>query len=68
MSKILITSKHCPGCSQAKKLLKKKGIKFREMSADTKKGDKFCDKHNIRSVPTMIIDGKRTDNIDKWFK
>jgi len=67
MAKILITSKHCGGCSQAKKLLKKEGVKFREVDAETKKGETICDKHNIRAVPTMIIDGKKTDNIDKWF-
>jgi len=68
MAKVLVTSKYCGGCSQAKNLLRKRGIKFREVDADTKSGDKFCDKHSIRTVPTMIIDGKKTNNIDKWFK
>lgn len=67
-NKVLITSKYCGGCSQAKNMLRRKGIKFREVDADTKKGDNLCKKHRIMSVPTMIIDGKRTDNIDKWFK
>ena len=68
MTKILMTSKYCGGCSQAKRLLKKEGIKFKEIDADTKKGDALCNKHRVKTIPTMIINGKKTDNINKWFK
>jgi len=65
--KILITSKYCGGCAEAKRELKAHGIRFTEVSADTKSGEKLADKFHIMAVPTMIIDGKKTDDMRKWF-
>lgn len=66
--KVLMTSKYCGGCAEAKRELKKRGIKFTEISADTDRGQKLADRLGIRMVPTMIIDGKKTDDMRKWFR
>ena len=49
-----------------KKMLRKEGIEFEEVSVDTKSGEKLADKHNVSEIPTMIIDGKLVNDVRKW--
>lgn len=66
--KILFTSKECGACPPMKKLLKKAGVKFKEVSVDTTRGDKLADKHKVERLPSMVIDGKLVEDTNKWFK
>ncbi|MFH1836017.1 MAG: glutaredoxin domain-containing protein [Methanobacteriota archaeon] len=68
MAKILLTSNYCGGCAEAKKMLKKEGIKYREVEADSPEGEKLAKKHKLEYVPAMIINGKVVHDIDKWFR
>lgn len=66
--KLLITMKNCSACPEAKKLLKKEGIKFRAVDVNSPEGEALSKKHKISVVPVMIIDGKKTGDVRKWVK
>jgi len=64
--RILLTMKGCGACPEAKKLLRKERIKFREVDVDSDEGEKLVEKYGISEVPIMIIDGKKVRDIEKW--
>jgi len=68
MVKILFTSEYCGPCHEIKRILKKKGIKFKEISVDTPEGAALADKYNIRAIPAMVKDGKILEPVDRWFE
>jgi len=65
--KLLFTSKRCPPCRPMKERLRKEGVKFKEIDVDTPEGSKLADKYNVRMLPSMVIDGKLEEDLDKWF-
>lgn len=67
MAKILVTSKQCGYCKPAKDKLKRAGVKFRAVDIESAEGKRIDKKHNLTSVPSMIIDGKKVPNVKKWF-
>lgn len=65
--KILLTMKGCVACPEAKKLLRKEGVKFKEVDVYSKEGEKLSTEHKVTEVPVMIIDGKKVKNVEKWL-
>ena len=65
--KVLDTGKWCGYCPEIKKQLKRKGVIFKAVDIDSKKGKELDKKHNILHVPTMIINGKKVSNPKKWL-
>ncbi len=54
----LYVSKDCPHCESARECLRKRGIKFKEVSCDTGKGNKEADRIGIKDLPTLVRNGK----------
>ena len=50
---LLFTTKTCPNCRQAEKLLNEKGIKFEEI--DATENDELVNKYNVMAAPTLVI-------------
>lgn len=63
---ILVTAAWCPGCKMVKEILKKKGISYNEIDADTKNGNEFCNKNRIMELPTLLVNGKKMD-VEKFI-
>jgi len=61
----LYTSKDCGYCEEAKEYLRKKGIKFQEVSVDNAEGSKAADNLGITHVPTLVKDGKVCEDVKK---
>lgn len=64
----VFTSPTCPHCPSAVKAVdgikdEVEGIIVEELSTATPKGQKLARKHNIMSVPTIIIEGVTQENI-----
>lgn len=66
--KILFTSRFCSPCHAMKERLKSEGVDFKEVSVDTKDGSKLADKYNVKYVPSMTINGRLEEDLNKWFK
>ena len=50
---LLITSRNCPNCVMAKRLLEQAGITFTEMPAEENLD--FVERYSIRQAPTLLI-------------
>ena len=68
VKKILVTMKNCGACPEAKKLLKKEGVRFKAVDVDSSEGKTLAKKHKITVVPVMIIDGKKTGDVRNWVR
>jgi glutaredoxin len=66
--KILFTSKGCGACGPVKKVLKEKGVKFKVVSVDNARGSALADKYDVKLLPSMVIDGKLVEDVEKWTK
>lgn len=64
--KILFTSKHCGACAGAKRVLNENGVKYREVSVDTERGEKLANKHDVRILPTLMVDGRKVP-VSRWL-
>lgn len=53
---IIITGETCPTCKMAKQMLQKKGMEYREVSADTDEGKRLLKHYNASSLPLIIED------------
>jgi len=51
----LFSSKKCPPCSEAKKILAEKGIPFTVIDVDSADGAKIADLNGIRAIPTIVM-------------
>ncbi|MBR9689330.1 MAG: hypothetical protein GOV01_00315 [Candidatus Altiarchaeota archaeon] len=57
----LLTSRTCPHCPMAKKVLKEfsseSGMKFTELDTSTKSGQNWSERYAVSSVPTFVVFG-----------
>lgn len=53
---ILLTSPNCPECTKVKDLLRKAGVKFREVSVTSDEGLKLGIAYGLTHVPALILD------------
>ena len=71
MQKVVIyTTQGCPYCADAKELLTKKGVKYKEIQVD-KDSDKLAEMmklSNQRSVPQIFINEKSIGGFDDLSK
>ena len=57
---LLFTTKTCPNCRQAEKMLNEKGIKFEQI--DASENEELVNKYNVMAAPTLVItDGDNTN-------
>lgn len=57
MSRVLLGAEWCGPCKRVKKFLDNRGIEYDYVDVDTVVGMELVEKYNIRTVPTMNIDG-----------
>ena len=60
---LLFTTKTCPNCRQAEKLLNEKGIKFEQI--DASENEELVNKYNVMAAPTLVITNGESTNIYK---
>ncbi len=66
----IYTTKFCPYCLRAKKLLKTKGIQFTEIPVDfnrRKRADMTLRSHGRHTVPQIFINGEHIGGCDDLF-
>jgi glutaredoxin len=68
----LYTTKVCPYCWKAKRLLEENNIKYEEIVLDSREElDKLKKKTGHMTVPQISIDGKfigGSDDLEKWLE
>ena len=52
--RFLISTRTCPNCAMAKRMLSEAGIEYAALFADEPEGEELVRKFNIRAVPTLI--------------
>jgi glutaredoxin 3 len=64
---VIYTTQYCPYCTQAKALLKHKGVAFQEVDVgkDAALRDKMIEKSGRRTVPQIFIDGDPIGGFDE---
>jgi glutaredoxin 3 len=64
---LMYTAQYCPYCTQAKALLKHKGVAFQEVDvgADDVLRDKMVRESGRRSVPQILINGTAIGGFDE---
>ena len=60
---LLFTTKTCPNCRQAEKMLNEKGIKFEQI--DASENEDLVNKYNVMAAPTLVITDGDSTNIYK---
>ncbi|MFA6830186.1 MAG: ribonucleoside triphosphate reductase [Bacilli bacterium] len=53
---VLLATKTCPNCRQAKRFLSQAGIPFDEIFAEDEQGKELAEKFKITTAPTLIVD------------
>lgn len=48
------SSKRCPPCDEAERILKQEGVSFLRIDVDSTEGSRIADKKGIRAVPTIV--------------
>jgi len=61
----IFSSNHCGPCHALKEILKERGIKFNEISIDTKEGYNKAIKEGITALPTIKIGNKKLIGFNK---
>lgn len=67
---IIYSTTYCPFCSQAKRLLTQKGLKFTEINieADEQKQNEMINKSGgRRTVPQIFINGQHIGGYDELY-
>jgi glutaredoxin 3 len=64
---VIYTTQYCPYCTQAKALLKHKGVAFEEVDVgkDAALRDKMIEESGRRTVPQIFIDGDPIGGFDE---
>ena len=65
----IFTSKFCPFCARAKRLLESKNILFKEIDVtfDSNAREKMADMANSSSVPQVFVDGYHIGDCDQIY-
>lgn len=64
---VIYTTQYCPYCTQAKALLKHKGVAFQEVDVgeDAARRDQMIEESGRRTVPQIFIDGDPIGGFDE---
>lgn len=62
---IVVSAVWCSACQVLKRMLKEKGVEYKEMDADSEIGMDFCQQNGVRSLPTTFLmeDGFVVDKV-----